>query len=101
MSFAHARREISSFVPFAFRPYLGVVKKERKRESEANVSMFKIKGSYPNPDELYALEQWAHRERSKALANLLMAGAAKASAFVVRILAPSARTVRKHVVHHA
>ena len=63
--------------------------------------MFKIKGNYPTPDELYALEQWAHSERSKALANLFVSGATKMRAFVVRILAPSALTVRKHVVNHA
>src|SRR6266850_1018288 len=99
MSFTHARCEISSFVPFVSRPYLECVKKERKREKE--VSMFKIKGNYPTPEELYALEQWAHRERSKAVAKLLAAGASKLRAFVVRTLAPSAHTVRKHVVHHA
>ena len=66
---------------------------------EAN--MFRIKGSYPTPEELYALDQWAHRERSKAVARLVVAGAAKLKSLVARVLAPSAATVRKHVVHHA
>jgi len=66
---------------------------------EAN--MFKLKGNYPTPEELYALKQWAHRERSKAVARLVVAGASKLSSLVARILAPSATTVRRHVVHHA
>jgi hypothetical protein len=61
---------------------------------------------YPTPAELYALEQWAHRERSKALARALLAGASAVKSFLARALAfalsgPSAQTVRKHVVHHA
>jgi hypothetical protein len=99
MSFTHARREISSFVSLLSRPYLERVKKERKREREVN--MFKIKGNYPTPEELYALEQWARRERSKAAAQLILAGASRLKSFVARILAPSATTVRRHVVHHA
>ena len=63
--------------------------------------MFRIKGSYPTPEELYALELWAHRERSKEVARLIAAGVSKLKSLVARILAPSAHTVRKHVVHHA
>ena len=63
--------------------------------------MYRIKGNYPTPDELYALEQWAHRERAKAVAQIIVAGASKLKSLVARVLAPSARTVRKHVVHHA
>jgi hypothetical protein len=66
---------------------------------EAN--MFKLKGNYPTPEELYALNQWAHRARSKAVARLIIAGASKLKSLVARILAPSATTVRRHVVHHA
>ncbi len=102
MSFAHARSEISSFVSFRSRPYLEAVKKETKRERK--VSMFKIKGNYPTPEELYALEQWAHRERSKAAARLIVSAVSAVKSLLIRALTvrgPSADTVRKHVVHHA
>jgi len=61
---------------------------------------------YPTAAELYAFEQWAHRERSEALARLLVAGASAVKAFLARSFAfalsgPSAQTVRKQVVHHA
>ena len=52
---------------------------------------------YPTPDELYALEQWAHRERSKALAKLL-------KGFFGKLFAsrgPSAKNVHRHVANHA
>ena len=52
---------------------------------------------YPTPDELYALEQWAHRERSKALAKLLKGFFRK----LVSFKGPSARNVQRHVAHHA
>ena len=61
---------------------------------------------YPSPEELYALEQWAHRERSKALAQLLIAGASAAKSALARGIAfalrgPSANSVRAQVVQHA
>lgn len=61
---------------------------------------------YPSSEELYALEQWARRERSKALTRAIVAGASALKAFLARGFAlalsrTSARTVRKHVVHHA
>ena len=59
---------------------------------------------YPTPAELYALEQWAHRERSKALARLIAAGAQALKKLFVRAFAlrgPSADSVQKQVAHHA
>ena len=61
---------------------------------------------YPSSAELYALEQWAHRERSNALARALVAGASAVKSFLARGLAlalsgTSACMVREHVVHHA
>ena len=61
---------------------------------------------YPTPGELYALEQWAHRERSKEMARLLVAGASAVKSFLARGLAfalraPGAYAARKQVVHHA
>ena len=81
---------------------LSFVRKEMTRERQANMKDFK----YPTAAELYALEQWAHRERSAALARMLVAGASAVKSFLARALAsalsgPSAQTVRKHVVHHA
>lgn len=99
MSFSHARREFSSFVPLHRRPYPELVKKDDTREGITR--MFKLKGKYPSPEELYALEQWAHRERSEALARLLVSAAKTLKEFVARAIAPSAHTVRKHAVNHA
>lgn len=52
---------------------------------------------YPTPDELYALEQWARHERSKALARLLKNFFSK----VLSPKGPSAKNVHRHVAHHA
>ena len=57
--------------------------------------------TYPTPEELYALEQWAQRERSKALARLLLSAFSKVNEFLRKAFAPSAKTVQKHAVHHA
>ena len=72
------------------------------RERQKNMKDFK----YPTPDELYAFDQWAHRERSKALARLLLDGASAvksllARGFALALSGPSANAVREHVVHHA
>jgi len=63
-----------------------------------------FRGEYPTPEELYALEQWAHRERSKALAQLIVSGAEALKKLFVRAFAlrgPSAESVCKQVAHHA
>jgi hypothetical protein len=75
---------------------------EMTTERQTNMKDFKS----PAAGELYALEQWAHRERSEALARALVAGASAVKSFLARGFAfalsgPSAQTVRKHVVHHA
>ena len=80
---------------------LSFVRKEMTGERQTSVKDFK----YPSFAELYALEQWAHRERSKALARLLVAGASGVKSFLARGFAmassgPSAHTSRK-VVHNA
>jgi hypothetical protein len=84
---------------------LPLVRKEmtsERQESQMSTKEF----DYPTAAELYALEQWAHRERSKGLARLLVAGASSVKSFLARGFAfalngTSARMVRKHVVHHA
>ena len=81
---------------------LSFVRKETARERQTNMKDFK----YPTPEELYALDQRAHRERSKALARLLLHGASAVKSFLARGFAlalggTSANTVREHVVHHA
>ena len=69
--------------------------------------MFEFKdGNYPTAEELYALEQWARRERDRALARSFAAVASTVKSFFVRGFATvfsgaGARTVRKHVVRHA
>jgi len=52
---------------------------------------------YPTADELYALEQWARRERSKALARILKGFFSK----VLSFKGPSAKNVQRHVAYHA
>jgi len=52
---------------------------------------------YPTADELYALEQWARQERSKALAKLLKDVFRK----VLSFKGPSAKNVHRHAAHHA
>ena len=52
---------------------------------------------YPTGDELYALEQWARRERSKAMARLLKGFFSK----VLSFKGPSAKNVQRHAAHHA
>ena len=85
-------------------PIFLLVKKEDTREGTA---MLKFKdANYPTGEELYALEQWARRERDRALARSLAAVASVVKAFFVRGLAiaftgPGARTTRKHGVRHA
>ena len=56
---------------------------------------------YPTAAELYALEQWAQRERAKAQAELLRAAFSAVKKLFRRALAPSAATVQKHTAHHA
>jgi len=50
---------------------------------------------YPTPEELYALEQWAHRERSKALAQMLKGLFRK----IFSSSRPSSKTVRRDTAH--
>ena len=74
-----------------------LVKREEERKAEAAMKDFK----YPTPEELYALEQWAHRERSKALARILLSAFSMVNGFFSKAFAPSAKTVQKHAAHHA
>jgi hypothetical protein len=72
------------------------VKREEERKAETDMEDFRD-FKYPTPAELYALEQWAHRERSRALAQLL-------KTFFSKLFAsrgPSADIVQKHAAHHA
>ncbi len=78
------------------------VKKEETRERQMQMSEFKV----PSPAELYALEQWARRERAKAQARLFLSAVGALKALAVRAAravtrAPSAAEVSKQVVHHA
>jgi hypothetical protein len=56
---------------------------------------------YPTPQELYALEQWAHRRRAEAQAELVRAVFYAIKRFFSRTLAPSAKSVQKHASNHA
>jgi hypothetical protein len=67
------------------------------KERQTSMKDFK----YPSPEELYAFEQWARHQRSKELARILIAGASAVKSLLARGFAPSANTVRQHVVHHA
>jgi hypothetical protein len=80
------------FVAFQ-SPIFQYVKREEERKAEAEMKEFR----YPTPEELYALEQWAHRERSKVLAKLLKGFFSKMFSF----RGPSAETVQRHAAHHA
>ena len=85
---------------------LSCVRKETARERQTNMKNYMQDFQYPSLEELYAFEQWAHRERSKALARLLVAGASAVKSFLARGFAlalsgPSAHAVREQVVHHA
>ena len=56
--------------------------------------------NYPNSEELYALERWAHRERARAQAALLK----NFFSFFKKALSfkgPSAKSVQRHAGHHA
>jgi hypothetical protein len=68
MSFSYARRDYSSFVPWRRGPYLDG----------------QMKGSTVTPDQLYALELAARRERSRELARLLVVAARAAKVALVR-----------------
>ena len=85
---------LSSCTPGLIFPF---VRKEMTRERQTNMKDFK----YPSTEELYALDQRAHRARSEAIARLLVSGAKALKAFVARAIAPSAHPARKQVVHHA
>src|SRR5260221_14626239 len=102
MRFAHASAEFLSFVPCAAYPYLPSVKKEEMRERQIQMS----KTNIPSFEELYALEQWARRERAKAQARLFLSAFAAVKALVVRIVrgvarVPAASEIRKQAVNHA
>jgi hypothetical protein len=105
MSFSYASRENSSFVPMQARPYLDCVKKEMTTKRKMTVKNVK----YLSPEELYALERWAHRERSRVMGELIRRGAVALKTRIVRAAAslhafarrgPSARIVSRHAVNH-
>jgi hypothetical protein len=74
------------------------VKREEERKAEAEMKDFK----YPTAEELYALEQWAHRQRSKAVAQLIKAGFAQTKLFLRGVFSSSsAKSVQRHAGHHA
>jgi hypothetical protein len=51
---------------------------------------------------LYALEQWARRQRSKAMAELIQAGFARVKPFLRNVFSSSkAKSVQRHAGHHA
>jgi hypothetical protein len=52
---------------------------------------------YPSPEELYAIEQAAHRARSQEMRRLLVSGASAVKALFSRAIA----SVNTKVVHHA
>jgi hypothetical protein len=54
------------------------------------------------PGELYAFEQWARRERARAQARLIQAGARWVSGALKSLFfhGPTARNVRRQVIHH-
>jgi hypothetical protein len=78
------------FVAFQ-SPIFQYVKREEERKAEAEMKQFR----YPTPEELYALEQWAHRERSKALAQMLKGLFRK----IFSSSRPSSKTVRRDTAH--
>jgi hypothetical protein len=67
MSGAYRRREKTSFVPCASKPYLGPVRKDIERKEGTVMTEFRT----PSAAELYALERIARAERSKAVKALL------------------------------
>src|SRR3954465_2249262 len=73
---------------------------ERERMDTVN------KFTHPTSAQLYALEQYARRERARAQARLIMAAASAVKAFFVRVHAffergPSASNIQRQVAHHA
>jgi hypothetical protein len=73
-----------------------------ERERTGTVNNF----THPTSAQLYALEQFARRERAQAQARLIMAAALAVKGFFVRVLAysrrgPSASNIQRQVVHHA
>src|SRR5262252_6648235 len=81
-----------------------LVRKEKTRERQTAMSSYK----YPSAEELYALERWAHRERARAQARLILAGAkavtglvASAARKIIASRGPTARQISRQVVHHA
>jgi hypothetical protein len=73
-----------------------------ERERMDTVSSF----THPTSAQLYALEQYARRERALAQARLIKAAASAVKRFFVRALAyrsrgPSASNIRRQVAHHA
>jgi hypothetical protein len=74
------------------------VKRGEERKAEAEMKDFK----YPTGEELYALEQWARRQRSKAMAELIQAGFARVKPFLRNVFSSSkAKSVQRHAGHHA
>ena len=71
-----------------------------KKERQTNMKQQRL----PTPGELYALEQWAYRERSRAIARLIVAGAHALKALLARAVAtraPTAEEISRQVVRHA
>src|SRR3954465_7999626 len=72
-----------------------------ERERTDTVDKF----THPTSAQLYALEQFARRERARAQARLIMAAASAVKGFLVRVLAysergPSASNIERQVAHH-
>src|SRR3954465_8063880 len=73
---------------------------ERERTDTVN------KFTHPTSAQLYALEQYARRERARAQARLIVAAALAVKGFFFRALAyasrgPSASNIQRQVAHHA
>jgi hypothetical protein len=79
---------------------------ERERTDTVNKFTHSTGALHPSTARLYALEQYARRERARAQARLIMAAASAVKRFLVRGLAffergPSASNIQRQVAHHA
>jgi hypothetical protein len=96
VSFIHAAREFSSFVPGPLRPYLLTVQKETTGPKGNTMTEYEILTAA----ELYALELQARRARSHEIARLISAGVSLAKqGFKAVFTRPYAPRQAKRVSH--
>jgi hypothetical protein len=99
VSFIHAPREISSFVPWTRWPYLPITQKEMTG-TKGNAMTDNVEYRIPTAAELYALEVQARRARSREIAKLIRAGSNLAKrAFKAVFTRPYAARPAKRVSH--